>query len=180
MLLSAHEVEEWISGLAVHLRCLTQVLDACGKRCPKTDHFDRQLQLSDRCFWWNSAKTQHHSNVIFGLQLLRGWGYILAQDRRSQLFPFSRYWCQNIDVSDSWSLILIYPIIEFRKVVVAILLLLWHLNDVSLWLAIGSMHKHKNSIREQSISQTMSFMSPKLITPVHRNVYVGGMYSQFW
>ena len=37
---------------------------------------------------------QDRSKVTFGLQL-HGWGYILAQDRRSQPFPFSRYWCPN-------------------------------------------------------------------------------------
>ena len=57
MLLSAHEVlygqkfagviEELLSGLAAHFRYLAQVLDHCGRRCPKTDHFVQQLQLSD-------------------------------------------------------------------------------------------------------------------------------------
>ena len=40
-------IEELIRVIAVHFRNLAQVLDACGKRCPKTDHFVRQLQLSD-------------------------------------------------------------------------------------------------------------------------------------
>ena len=57
MLLSAYEVvygqkfagviEELLSGLAAHFQYLALVLDTNGKRCPKTDHFVRQLQLSD-------------------------------------------------------------------------------------------------------------------------------------
>ena len=40
-------IEELISDLAVHFQCLVQVLDANGKRSPKTDHSVRKLQLSD-------------------------------------------------------------------------------------------------------------------------------------
>ena len=37
-------IEELIRVIAVHFRYMAQVLDAYGKRCPKTDHF---VRLSD-------------------------------------------------------------------------------------------------------------------------------------
>ena len=86
---------ELVSGLAIHFRCLAQALGAYRKHCPKNDHFVQQLQLSDTGVSGGVSETQYRSNVIFGLQLVRGRGYNLAQDRQSQLFPFFRYWCPN-------------------------------------------------------------------------------------
>ena len=97
-------LEEQVSNLAGHFRYLALLLDAYDKRCPKIDRFVRQLQFSDisTCFWRNIVKTQHRSKLPFGLQILRGWGYILAQDRRSySYFRSPDIGVRIIDVSDN-------------------------------------------------------------------------------
>ena len=80
-------IEEQGIGLVIQFRYLTWVLDAYGKHYPKADHFIRQLQLLFLVEYRQNATSL--SKVVFGLQLVRGWGYILAQDRQSPLFPLS-------------------------------------------------------------------------------------------
>ena len=77
-------LEEQIINLAGHFRYLALLLDAYDKCYPKIDRFVQQLQFSDTGV---SGGISRKRNIIapssrgpFGLQALREWGYILAQD----------------------------------------------------------------------------------------------------